>query len=47
MQRSLVIDERTIDYDGNCGRLDLTPGIHLAKAGDIHLTEKILSGDKR
>jgi len=39
--------ERPNNCAGDCRRLVFAPGLHPAETGNIHLTEKFLSGDKR
>jgi hypothetical protein len=42
-----IIDERPFNCAGDCRRLVFAPDLHPAETGNIHLTEKFLSGDKR
>jgi len=42
-----ITDERPINRAGDCRRLVFAPGLHFAETWGVHLTERILSGDKQ
>ena len=41
------LNERNLDYAGDCRRMDIVAGLHSAQTRGVHLTERLLSGDRQ